>query len=128
MINFDPPSGSTHNIHGITSTFSVPGGTQDPFKQSAVRNTSNKILITEEAAYLTANDAPAEDITPTMGEASAVIDDGAMIPASRNAYVVPKNFLTVRHGGRANAGFCDGHVEEVYWYIATNAANTQADY
>jgi prepilin-type processing-associated H-X9-DG protein len=51
-----------------------------------------------------------------------------MIPASRNAYVVPKNFLTVRHGGRANAGFCDGHVEEVYWYIATNAANTQADY
>jgi prepilin-type N-terminal cleavage/methylation domain-containing protein/prepilin-type processing-associated H-X9-DG protein len=128
MVNFDGPSGSTHNIHGITSTFSVPGGTQDPFKQSAVRNPVNKILITEEAAYLTANDAPAEDITPTMGESSAVIDDGAMIPTSRNAYVVPKNFLTIRHNGKADVGYCDGHVEADFWYITTNQANTFADY
>ncbi len=128
MINFDPPSGTTHNIHGVTSTFSIPGGTQDPFKQAAVHNPVNKILITEEAAYLTPNDAPAEDITPTMGESSAVLDDGAMIPTSRNAYTVPKNFLTVRHKGKADVGFCDAHVESVLWTIGTNAANTQADY
>jgi prepilin-type processing-associated H-X9-DG protein/prepilin-type N-terminal cleavage/methylation domain-containing protein len=128
MVNFDPPANGTHNIHGIASSFSIPGGYQDPFKQSEVRNPVNKLLISEEVAYLTRDDAPAEDINPTMGEASAVIDDGAMVPASRTSgYTQPKNFLTVRHGGKANVGFCDGHVESVLWTIGTNAANTQAD-
>lgn len=128
MLNFDPPANGTHNIHGITSTFAVTGGFQDPFKQGAVRNPANKLLITEEAAYLTPDDAPAEDINPTMGESSAVIDDGRFVPTSRTAYVVPKNFLTVRHGKKADVGFCDGHVEAVLWTVGTNQANTFADY
>jgi prepilin-type N-terminal cleavage/methylation domain-containing protein/prepilin-type processing-associated H-X9-DG protein len=125
MLNFDAPSGSTHNIHGITSTFSPPGGVQDPFKNSAVRNPANKILITEEAAYLTPDDAPAEDIAAA---SPAVIDDGRFVPTSRNAYVTPKNFLTVRHSKRADVGFCDGHMEAVPWTMGTNQANTFADY
>ena len=122
MLNFDPPAGNTHNIHGTTSSFSsAVGGFQDPFKQTSVRNTANKILVAEEAAYLTADDAPASDTT-------TVIDDGRFIPASRAAYNTPKDYLTTRHGKKADVGFCDGHVEAVSWTIGTNQANTFADF
>ena len=127
MTNFDPPSGSSRNIHGITSTFAVPGSgvPDDPFRQNAVRNSANKILIAEEPAYLTPDDAPADDIAG----AKTVIDDGRWVPLSRTGgYVTPKNFLTVRHNKRADVGFCDGHVEAVFWTVGTNQTSTFADY
>jgi prepilin-type processing-associated H-X9-DG protein/prepilin-type N-terminal cleavage/methylation domain-containing protein len=125
MTSFDPPANNTHNIHGIASTFAVPGPGvfQDPFKQSAVHNAVNKILIAEETAYDSSDDAPAAAIA-----AGSRIDDGRFVPTSRTAYTTPKDFLTIRHGGKANLGFCDGHVESDPWTIGTNAANTQADY
>jgi len=126
MTSFDPPANQTHNIHGITSTFSAPGAGafQDPFKQGAVRNPVNKILIAEEMAYLTPDDAPAAAITA----GATPIDDGRFIPTSRTAYTTSKDYLTIRHGGKADVGFCDGHVEAVLWSLATNPANAQADY
>jgi prepilin-type N-terminal cleavage/methylation domain-containing protein/prepilin-type processing-associated H-X9-DG protein len=127
MTNFDPPATGAHNIHGMTSSFTLPSSTafQDPFKQSDVRNPVNKILIAEEAAYLTPDDAPAEDIALATPQ---VIDDGRFVPTSRTAYTVAKNYLTVRHGKKADVGFCDGHMEAVLWTVGTNAAHTQADY
>ena len=119
MVCFDPPANGQHNIHGITSTF-VPGG-NDPFKQSGVRNSSNKILVTEETTA--AADAPPGDT------GAAYLDDGCFIPATRaSGYTVIQNFLTIRHGGKSNAGFCDGHVETVLWTVATNPASIFADY
>ena len=118
--NFDPPADNTHNIHGITSTF---GAANDPFRLNAVRTPVNKILIAEEVAYLTPDDAPAADQDASNG----LIDDGRFIPTSRTAYTVSKNFLTIRHNGKADVGFCNGHAESVQWQIATLAANTQAD-
>lgn len=124
MTNFDPPSGSSHNIHGITSTFST-SGPQDPFKSTFVRNSANKILLAEEPAYLTPDEAPVEDING----AQTVIDDGRWVPLSRTTgYTTAKNYLTVRHSGKADVGFCDGHVESVPWTMGTNQANTFADY
>ncbi len=121
MTNFDPPANNTHNIHGITSSF---GAYNDPFKLSAVRNPVNKILIAEEPAYATPDEAPGPDLAASPVQ---VADDGRYVPASRTAYTVAKDYLTVRHNGRADVGFCDGHVEAVFWQVGTNAANTQAD-
>ena len=122
MLNFDNPTTGGHNIHGITST---PG---DPFKQSGVRNTSNKLLIAEEMASLTPNEAPGAAFTQT--PAPTPIDDGRFIPLSHgNNYTgPPKDFLTLRHNGKASVGFCDGHVEPEFWQFATNPPNVFADY
>jgi prepilin-type N-terminal cleavage/methylation domain-containing protein/prepilin-type processing-associated H-X9-DG protein len=122
MLNFDPPATGVHNKHGITSS---PG---DPFKQTGVRNTSNKLLIAEEMASLTPNEAPGAAFTQT--PAPTPIDDGRFIPLSRdNNYTgPPKDFLTIRHNGKASVGFCDGHVEPEFWQFATNPPNVFADY
>ncbi|HEY3862257.1 MAG TPA: hypothetical protein VGO59_10245 [Verrucomicrobiae bacterium] len=32
------------------------------------------------------------------------------------------NFLTVRHGGNADIGFTDGHVNNVPWWCGTNVS------
>jgi len=120
MLNFDPPANGQHNIHGISSTFT----SGDPFKQSAVRNASNKILLAEESAYHTPDDSPAAAIAA----GASVIDDGRFVPTSRAAYTTAKDYLTVRHGKKADAEFCDGHVESVLWTIGTDPAHTWADY
>jgi prepilin-type N-terminal cleavage/methylation domain-containing protein/prepilin-type processing-associated H-X9-DG protein len=122
MTNFDPPANNTHDIHGITSTF---GAFNDPFKQTAVRNPVNKILIAEETAYPTADDAPGPDLAATPVQ---VIDDGRFVPTSRTAYTTAKDYLTIRHSGKADVGFCDGHVQSVLWSVGTDPASTQADY
>jgi prepilin-type N-terminal cleavage/methylation domain-containing protein/prepilin-type processing-associated H-X9-DG protein len=123
LTNFDPPAGSSRNPHGITSTFSAsPGGTQDPFKQSNVRNPSSKILVAEEAATQSPTD------NPLPGSVS-VIDDGRFVPLSRTSgYTTPKDVLTIRHNKKADVAFCDGHVEAVSWKMGTNRASTFADY
>jgi len=123
ITNFDPPQGSTHNIHGITSTFSsTPGVAQDPFKQSSVRAPAMKILIAEEVASLDSSDNPVPSNT-------SVLDDGRFVPTTRGSgYITPKDLLTCRHGKKADVGFCDGHVEAVLWTMGTNQANTFADY
>jgi prepilin-type N-terminal cleavage/methylation domain-containing protein/prepilin-type processing-associated H-X9-DG protein len=121
LTNFDPPSGSSRNIHGITSTFSA-SGTRDLFKQANVRNAANKILIAEEAASLDPNDNPIPGNT-------TLIDDGRFVPTSRGSgYTTPKDVLTARHNKKADVGFCDGHVAAVPWTMGTNQAYTFADY
>jgi prepilin-type N-terminal cleavage/methylation domain-containing protein/prepilin-type processing-associated H-X9-DG protein len=120
MTSFDAPTTDPSNPHGITSSFSLTGP-QYPFKQTRVRNPSNKILVAEEVASLTAADNPVASNTQ-------VIDDGRFVPTSRNAYTTAKDLLTSRHSKRADVGFCDGHVEPVFWMLGTNQANTFADY
>jgi prepilin-type N-terminal cleavage/methylation domain-containing protein/prepilin-type processing-associated H-X9-DG protein len=122
LVSFDPTSGSTHNNHGMASGFTA-AGPQDPFRQSEIRNPVNKLLVAEEATYLTPDDAPADDIAGP----GQRIDDGRYVPTSRNAYSVAKNYLTVRHSKKADVGFCDGHVQAVSWQFGTNQDNTLAD-
>jgi prepilin-type N-terminal cleavage/methylation domain-containing protein/prepilin-type processing-associated H-X9-DG protein len=120
MTSFDPPATGQHNIHGVTSSI-VAGGPNDLFKQNGIRNASNKLLIAEEAATSSLKDVPVAG--------AATIDDGRFVPTTRGSgYTTVLNFLTVRHGGKSNAGFCDGHSETVYWYVATNPAVIWADY
>jgi prepilin-type N-terminal cleavage/methylation domain-containing protein/prepilin-type processing-associated H-X9-DG protein len=107
MTSYDLVNGA--NVHGITSVFV----NRAPFKQSAVRKPSGKILLAEEVAKLTPNDNPDPAHT-------AVIDDGRYVPYS--------NCLTCRHSKKADVGFVDGHVQPVLWTFGLDAANSQADY
>jgi prepilin-type N-terminal cleavage/methylation domain-containing protein/prepilin-type processing-associated H-X9-DG protein len=66
------------------------------FKHASVRNPAGKIMLAEEPAANNPKDSP---------EPRAIINDGRWIPSS--------DPLTIRHGGKANAAFADGHVQLV---------------
>ena len=77
------------------STVVDTSGVGHPFKQSAVHNPAQKIMLAEEPGTLKSQD----------GSEGALIQDGRWVPTS--------DPLTTRHGGRADVAFADGHVQPV---------------
>ncbi|HXF09140.1 MAG TPA: hypothetical protein VN625_00030, partial [Desulfuromonadaceae bacterium] len=88
------PFGDSPNA-GMSSLVD-PSGAVSLFKESAVHNPSQKIMIAEEPGTISAKDSP---------DGSSVIMDGRWIPTS--------DPLTVRHSGKADVTFADGHVVPV---------------
>jgi prepilin-type N-terminal cleavage/methylation domain-containing protein/prepilin-type processing-associated H-X9-DG protein len=88
------------------------------YKAASVRNPSGKIMLDEEDAILKASDAP----PPAIAQES-IIDDGRWVPYTGNADG-GDNCLTLRHTGKGNVGFADGHAVAVTWQFATNEINT----
>jgi len=82
------------------------------FKFSSVRNPTLKIMVAEEPGSVDPADNP--KTRPPL-----VIQDGRWMP--------DVDWLTVRHGGKANVAFADTHVELVPWQFATNLVNSRAD-
>jgi prepilin-type N-terminal cleavage/methylation domain-containing protein/prepilin-type processing-associated H-X9-DG protein len=80
--------------YGMASVFTSAGNNY-PFKQSAIRNPSGKIMLAEEPGSI--SDNPSTDI---------VINDGRWQPSEPDP-------LTNRHGGKADVTFSDGHVSQV---------------
>jgi prepilin-type N-terminal cleavage/methylation domain-containing protein/prepilin-type processing-associated H-X9-DG protein len=72
------------------------------FKGSEVRNPALKIMLAEEPATTKPNDMPPGS--------SSVISDGQWNPLSGCPQFIPDT-LTVRHGGKANVAFGDGHAQ-----------------
>ena len=101
-----------HNF-GMASVFE--GSTNNPtanlFKQSFIRNPVNKIMLAEEPGSMSPNDNP----NPNW----IVIQDGRWMP--------DRDMLTVRHHGKADVTFADGHVEAMTWQFGTNFVNSRAD-
>jgi prepilin-type processing-associated H-X9-DG protein/prepilin-type N-terminal cleavage/methylation domain-containing protein len=96
--------------YGMASVFAGSISTNTYlFKQEAVRNPSGKIMLAEEPG--TAAENPLNDI---------VIQDGRWEPQ------IPDP-LAMRHGGKANVAFADGHVELVTWQFGTNMVNSRPD-
>jgi prepilin-type N-terminal cleavage/methylation domain-containing protein/prepilin-type processing-associated H-X9-DG protein len=79
---------------GMSTVFS--GGQAHLFQQAAVRNPAGKLMLVEEVGSL--SDSP----DPGSGQ---VINDGRWMPG--------QDLLTIRHGGKADATFADGHVQPV---------------
>ena len=77
------------------------------FKQNAVRNPTLKIMLAEEPGSTAKNDDPT---------GAGVINDGRWQPG--------QDPLTCRHGGRADVGFADGHVEAVPWQFGNDLTNS----
>jgi prepilin-type processing-associated H-X9-DG protein len=91
---------------GMSSIFE---GTESlVFKQTSIRNASGKIMLAEEPATLNSRDNPDPN-------GNKVINDGRWIPGP--------DPLTIRHGGKANVTFADGHSQLVSPEFSDDPAN-----
>jgi prepilin-type N-terminal cleavage/methylation domain-containing protein/prepilin-type processing-associated H-X9-DG protein len=98
--------------YGLASVFlnSAGGPVAYPFKQTAIRNPSGKIMLAEEPG----SSSPADN------SGGGVIQDGRWEPQNPDP-------LTVRHQGRADVTFSDGHVQAVDWEFGEDPANSRPD-
>jgi len=84
------------------------------FKENAVRNPGTKIMLAEEPGSFI--ESPDGNVT---------IQDGRWIPATiTNPTADP---LTIRHGGKADVTFTDGHVDPVTPDFGADEANSEPD-
>jgi prepilin-type processing-associated H-X9-DG protein len=104
-----PISGS-RNVQGISSIVD-PGSGFYPFKSADLRRPSGKIVFGEEQSV---NQGPEASSTTT-----GILNDGRWIPQA--------DILTSRHGGNADVGFGDGHVDTVNWRFGNFLTNSQAN-
>jgi len=103
--------GNNNNL-GISTVVRTQGGVTNiyPFVESAVRNPTQKIMLAEEPGTLASWDNP-------NGSDGEPISDGRWIPGN--------DTLTIRHGGKADVAFADGHVEPVTPDFGADQANSQ---
>jgi prepilin-type N-terminal cleavage/methylation domain-containing protein/prepilin-type processing-associated H-X9-DG protein len=105
---FDTGDGSMN--YGMSSIF-----TSDPaaslFKESAVRNPAGKIMLPEEPGSTKPNDCP---------EGYFFLRDGRWVPPAGDT-------LTVRHGGKGDVTFADGHVQPFEWQKSIEVENSRPD-
>jgi len=69
------------------------------FSEDAVRNPSQKIMLAEETGSTAGRDSP---------DGTSIINDGRWVPGSSTG--LNGDPLTIRHGGKADVTFADGHV------------------
>lgn len=92
------------------------------FKSGAVHNPAGKFMMAEPVADATnPQDAPPPDYP---GAKDWVVESGRFEPLNGGR---PDNYLTLRHSGKADLTFGDGHVEGQPWWFGTNAVNSQAN-
>jgi len=101
---------------GMSSVFVGP--TNSPtaylFKESAVHNPSMKIMLAEE---------PSD--SADSGDGQDFIYDGRWIPCNSDGSMADP--LTIRHGGKADVAFGDGHVEPVTPDFGADPTNSEPD-
>ena len=100
------------NNQGMATVIDNSGSTPvvRAFKENAVQRAAQKIMMAEEPGSTAANDSPN----------GSVINDGRWEPN--------QDPLTIRHNGKADVGFCDGHVEAVTPDFGADTNNTIAAY
>jgi prepilin-type processing-associated H-X9-DG protein/prepilin-type N-terminal cleavage/methylation domain-containing protein len=105
--------GDGHNL-GMSSVVDTSGGATQkyPFNEGAVRNPSQKIMLAEEPGSTAGWDSP---------DGSSIINDGRWVPGSSTG--LNGDPLTIRHGGKADVAFADGHVETVTPEFGADANN-----
>jgi prepilin-type N-terminal cleavage/methylation domain-containing protein/prepilin-type processing-associated H-X9-DG protein len=96
---------------GMASVFT--GGHHLPFRDNRMRRPATKIVLAEEPGSVSGGDNP----YPSIG----VINDGRWIPNGTET-----DWLTIRHGGKANVTFGDGHVEAVTPAFGADTNNSLA--
>ena len=104
------------NNRGMSTVVDSPSGTTVVyrFKESGVRNPSSKIMLAEE---------PGARTTRESEDGNDLINDGRWIPASGITGQVTDP-LTIRHGGKADVTFADGHVLPVTPEFGADTNNT----
>ena len=90
--------GDNDNSLGMASVVDSSSGSPvlHPFKEGAIKNPSDKIMLAEEPGTLSRQDSPNQ---------YSLIQDGRWVP--------DQDPLTIRHGGKADVAFADDHVQAV---------------
>lgn len=96
---------------GMASVITGTGAAQKVFlfKQSRIKKPSGKIMLAEEPGSKS-------DQSPDGG----LIQDGRLMPEV--------DAMTIRHAGKADVGFADGHADTVKFNFGYDPANTRPDY
>lgn len=105
---------------GMSSIIDTSGGSTNAilFRETAVRNPSQKIMLAEEPGASADSDSPD----------GTFISDGRWVPAVIPDMTIGHNdWLTLRHGGKADVAFADGHVEPETPDFGSDPANSQPD-
>src|SRR5581483_1314272 len=114
------PAGWKADDHGMGST-STAGSS--PFKSDRIRTPVNKIMLVEEPAIpngTSGSDAPSTANT-------TFTDDGRWEAFHQSGgSMTVNNTLTTRHRGRGDVNYADGHVDAVFFGVATNQNNVDA--
>jgi len=95
------------------STVIDNSGVLHRFKEGQVKNPAGKIMLAEEPGSFAGWDNPDGN--------STLINDGRWLPANGN------DPLTIRHGGKADVTFTDGHVEPETPDFGADSANSEPD-
>jgi prepilin-type N-terminal cleavage/methylation domain-containing protein/prepilin-type processing-associated H-X9-DG protein len=95
--------GNGNNL-GMSSVVDTSSGVAKKvlFREDAVRNPSQKIMLAEEPGSTAGRDSP---------DGTSIINDGRWVPGSFTG--LNGDPLTIRHGGKADVTFADGHVAAV---------------
>ena len=92
-----------------------------PFKESAVRNPAGKIMLAEEPGSDDPKENPNAPFTPSPGANQPFMQDGRWMPTAGDV-------LTMRHSGKGDVTFSDGHVEPETWQFSENQTNSRPDW
>jgi len=92
------------NNQGMSTVVDSSSGTPVayPFKEGAVHNPAAKIELAEEPGSLAPGDSP---------DGVSIINDGRWVPSDLTGS--GGDATTIRHGGKADVAFGDGHVQAV---------------
>src|SRR5690348_6251886 len=96
------------SVPGITSEY--VNGVFSAYKITSVKRAAAKILLAEEPT------SPSD--LPKTGGYTTLADDGRWEPPPSG-----KNIITIRHKGKGNVNFCDGHAEAKDYLFAAVAEN-----
>jgi prepilin-type N-terminal cleavage/methylation domain-containing protein/prepilin-type processing-associated H-X9-DG protein len=107
--------------NGMGSSWNGTGGTFVPNKYTKIKNPTRKIMLAEEPTKNTPDEMP----PGFTGSPGPIIDDGRWEPK----YTTPTagggaNTITMRHRGRGNVNFADGHAATADYKYALDQNNT----
>jgi prepilin-type N-terminal cleavage/methylation domain-containing protein/prepilin-type processing-associated H-X9-DG protein len=113
---------------GMSLKWNNSGTAPVNFKTTSVRNSSSKIMLAEEPATKTPKDnpyfLPGNSGNANSGNNFGIISDGRWSPTT----AFNNDVLTIRHSGKADVAFADGHAESVPWGYCTNQSNIDPVY
>jgi prepilin-type N-terminal cleavage/methylation domain-containing protein/prepilin-type processing-associated H-X9-DG protein len=117
--SYNLPDDTAGPNYGLTTINT--GSKVFPFKSARVKRPSGKIMIAEAVARVT----PGGTVDAPPGDAK-IVQTGRWQPFGGDQTTL-NNYLTLRHFGRANVTFADGHAQAVPWQFGTFQINSKAD-
>ena len=105
--------------NGIASRWDGSTGQFLPFRLANVINPANKIMLAEEPTHASSAGYADEPPSPY----NNTVDDGRWEPDDLPATDGGNNSITIRHRGKGEVNFCDGHAQIADYKFAAQGIN-----